>query len=147
MFQISSLSGIEIGDVGVGICAHLEMPIQPSPVHLRHSKNYEGEKIKTHYMKKGSRHPRRTNFESPYWVIDANHTALVTPKVWAGTGCSCRKNEKLALEDTAQNELKNTPEISTQPLQIKHSSVGISTCHPDPCLNGGRCIISLQGPR
>ncbi|CAL4062889.1 unnamed protein product, partial [Meganyctiphanes norvegica] len=53
------------------------------------------------------------------WLVDANITSLVTPRlVGQPQGCHCH------------------PRVSTQP----------TTCDTNPCLNGGRCVLQARGP-
>ncbi|CAL4248965.1 unnamed protein product, partial [Meganyctiphanes norvegica] len=53
------------------------------------------------------------------WLVDANITSLVTPRlVGQSQGCHCH------------------PRVSTQP----------ATCDTNPCLNGGRCVLQARGP-
>ncbi|XP_069196001.1 putative neural-cadherin 2 isoform X2 [Procambarus clarkii] len=75
------------------------------------------------------------------WVVDANRTALVTPRLQVSdSGCSCHAyRPQLAHPRQVTHSAAAHPSVAavTQP----------ASCHPNPCLNGGRCVAHTRHPR
>lgn len=86
---------------------------------------------------------------SGVWVVDANSTALVTPRfITVASGCSCRSRQPQILHQPQQQPRK---EEQLPTLESRQPSVAAVThptsCQPSPCLNSGRCIAEPRGPR
>ncbi|XP_047487091.1 putative neural-cadherin 2 [Penaeus chinensis] len=75
------------------------------------------------------------------WVVDANKTALVTPRLDAlDTGCSCHAHPSQMRQHLAHlGGADQQPSVAA----VTHTA----SCQPNPCLNGGRCIALANGPR
>ncbi|XP_047482584.1 neural-cadherin-like [Penaeus chinensis] len=102
--DISSGSGVGVGDVGVGACV--------------------------------------TTQSGMSWVVDANSTALVTPRLHAhSTGCACHAHHAMRAGQHAQHpgHAEQLPSVAA----VTHTA----SCRPNPCRNGGRCIPHARGPR
>nr|XP_053646348.1 neural-cadherin-like [Cherax quadricarinatus] len=119
--QVSRESGVKISDVGVGVCL-------TGPPHDQ----TEG--------------PRA-------WVVDANQTAVITPRFRTMTsGCSCRTRQPQILQQQQhqQQQQQEGEQQQTSSNAVYQPSVAAvthpSSCLPNPCLNGGRCITKSRGP-
>ncbi|XP_069191341.1 LOW QUALITY PROTEIN: putative neural-cadherin 2 [Procambarus clarkii] len=122
--QVWRESGVEVADVGVGVC------LTTRPLH-QHAGG-----------------PRA-------WLVDANQTAVVTPRFHTRTsGCNCRTRQPQILQQQQQEQQQQEQQGQQQQVSSNSShqpSVAAVTrpysCLPNPCLNGGRCIARPQGPR
>ncbi|XP_042237522.1 putative neural-cadherin 2 isoform X2 [Homarus americanus] len=75
------------------------------------------------------------------WVVDANRTSLVTPRLEiSDSGCSCH-----AYRPHLAHQWQVTPSADAQPSAAAVTQP--ASCHPNPCLNGGRCMAHTRGPR
>lgn len=86
---------------------------------------------------------------SGVWVVDANRTALVTPRfVTVASGCSCRSRQPQILQHYQQQPREEEQFASVEGHQPSVAAVTRPTsCQPSPCLNNGRCIAEPRGPR
>lgn len=86
---------------------------------------------------------------SGVWVVDANRTALVTPRfVTVASGCSCRSRQPQILQQHQQQPREEEQFASVEGHQPSVAAVTRPTsCQPSPCLNNGRCIAEPRGPR
>ncbi|KAK8750512.1 hypothetical protein OTU49_014877, partial [Cherax quadricarinatus] len=107
--QISSDSGVNVSNVGVGVCVGVG----------------------------GGEH----SVGGSVWVVDANRTALVTPRLQlSDSGCSCH-----TYHPHLTHPRQVTPSAAAQPSAAAVTQP--ASCHPNPCLNGGRCIAHTRHPR
>ncbi|XP_045111838.1 putative neural-cadherin 2 isoform X1 [Portunus trituberculatus] len=86
---------------------------------------------------------------SGVWVVDANRTALVTPRfLTVASGCSCRSRQPQILQQQYQEHREEEQLASVKGHQPSVAAVTRPTsCQPSPCLNHGRCIAKPRGPR
>lgn len=75
------------------------------------------------------------------WVVDANSTALVTPRLQVPLSqCSCfPQGPRLGKQRQKPISLSGQPSVAA----VTH----IVSCQPNPCLNGGRCVLQARMPR
>ncbi|MPC59256.1 putative neural-cadherin 2 [Portunus trituberculatus] len=75
------------------------------------------------------------------WVVDANTTALVTPRLQVPRSqCSCfPQASSLSRQRHKPVSLSGQPSVAA----VTH----IVSCHPNPCLNGGRCVLQARVSR
>ncbi|XP_066966022.1 putative neural-cadherin 2 [Macrobrachium rosenbergii] len=115
-----------VGIVDVGVGVCVSIPPSPAPA-------------KVDYM----------------WVVDANSTALVTPRlVTFNSGCSCQTKPEFLHHHHHHHSYyyqHHSKSASTNSSQAHVPNVAAVThssfCLPNPCLNGGRCIPSTPTPR
>lgn len=86
---------------------------------------------------------------SGVWVVDANKTALVTPRfVTVASRCSCRSRQHQILQQHQKQPQEEEHFASVEGHQPSVAAVTRPTsCQPSPCLNNGRCIAEPRGPR
>ncbi|KAK8405263.1 hypothetical protein O3P69_001675 [Scylla paramamosain] len=75
------------------------------------------------------------------WVVDANSTALVTPRLQVPRSqCNCfPQGSRLGRQQHKPVSLSGQPSVAA----VTH----IVSCHPNPCLNGGRCVLQARVSR
>ena len=150
-------SGVSISEVGVGVCASMTLNfsvLDMSSTKEKHFNNssYNYSSVWNEILTE-KHESYLTNNAKETWLIDANSTALVTPRVTPRAACECRKAKtSLEIKSPAVKLDANTQGSKLNSQPVYHRDVNIddvfSTCQPNPCLNGGLCRVSAQtGPR
>ncbi|KAF2355244.1 Cadherin [Trinorchestia longiramus] len=129
--KMSSRSGVRVAAVGVGICGEVVSTAAPSPViHPYYDEQESEEKKNIPEDQKRDEGPGkigRDQLMDASWVVDANQTALVTPRILPSRKCGMSGGRR-------GRGIFPSP-ASTSP----------GLCRPNPCRNGGRCVLTHRG--